>query len=168
MAVIPQQPKHPLELLQNLFEYNPDTGFVYWAVQHGLKIKPSTKAGFIDNEGYVRIAYRRKNYKAHHIAFLKMTGKWPDQMVDHINGEKSDNRWENLRLVTNDGNQRNQRKAHVDSKTGLIGASPFRNKFSANISINGKRICLGRYATAEEAHQVYVEAKRRHHPENTL
>jgi len=95
-------------------------------------------------------------------------GKYPSKDLDHINGNKSDNCIDNLREVTHRVNIQNEKKARVNSKTGLLGVSPQGDKYQAQIITNGKVKYLGIYETPEEGHQVYLSAKRELHEGNTL
>ena len=96
-----------------------------------------------------------------------MTGQWPDRLIDHINGVRDDNRFANIRQADDAVNAQNQRRACVDSKTGLLGVffdSKRTNKpFYSTIGVNKKKIWLGRFETAEQAHQAYINAKRQLH-----
>jgi hypothetical protein len=81
-----------------------------------------------------------KPYLQHRIATLYMTGDWPEE-VDHINGDKADNRWENLRAVDVKTNRQNERRARKSKKSGtLMGAFkyPGMRRWMAAISHNGK------------------------------
>jgi hypothetical protein len=97
-----------------------------------------------------------------------MTGHWPVGDIDHINGIGSDNRWSNLRDVSHAMNIQNERAPRSTNRIGLMGVCVNGKRFRAQIMINGKQFNLGRYATAEEAHEVYLAAKRRHHKGYTL
>ena len=85
-------------LKENL-EYCPDTGNFTWLVSKNNRVKAGAIASNINYYGYVRIGINGKQYGAHRLAFLWMTGEFPDE-CDHINHQRSDNRWENLRSVT--------------------------------------------------------------------
>jgi hypothetical protein len=76
-----------------------------------------------------------------------------------------DNRFENLREVTNSVNRQNLCKPHKSNKVGLLGVSPTlsRRRFVAQINIDGEHVYLGTYSTPTEAHAAYVDAKRKHH-----
>jgi hypothetical protein len=97
-----------------------------------------------------------------------MTGEWPTHQVDHKNSVRNDNRWENLRLATNAQNQQNLRKARADNSSGFLGVFPNKNRWSAQIAINGKSKCLGTFDTPELAHAAYLKAKASIHEFQTL
>ena len=97
-----------------------------------------------------------------------MTGAMPAGDVDHINGNRADNRWCNLRDVSRTLNNQNQRRAQKDNETGLLGVSPHRGRFKAQIRVNGKVRNLGLFDSPEVAHKVYLAHKRLMHPGNTL
>lgn len=114
---------------------------------------------------YLNICINYKIYKAHRLAWLYIYGEWPNGQIDHINGDKLDNRILNLRTATNAQNKQNSRKARSDSKSGLLGATWYTkgNKWRASIQVDGKKKHLGYFATAEEAHDVFIQAKRKLH-----
>ena len=110
-----------------------------------------------------------REYSAHRLAWLYVHGAWPTGQIDHINGDRGDNRISNLRDVTPALNTQNQRRAARSNKSsGLLGVTANRGRWLAQISIGGKSRNLGRYATPEEAHAVYVAAKRVLHAGCTL
>lgn len=88
--------------------------------------------------------------------------------MDHINGNRSDNRWANLRDVTHSVNLQNQRRPKSDNKCGFLGVHAHPSGFRAYIGVNKVRLDLGVYATAHKAHQVYLSAKRRLHEGCTI
>jgi len=93
-----------------------------------------------------------------------MTGSWPDGMIDHSNGNPSDNRFINLRVTDSSGNNRNSRKRKTN-KSGYKGVSFFRKteKWRASIVYNRRNISLGLFENPEDAHKAYVEAAKRLH-----
>jgi hypothetical protein len=99
-----------------------------------------------------------------------MTGSWPTNDIDHLNGIPSDNRFCNLRDVPRRVNNENHRKAKRTNKTGLLGVDfrPSINKWAAQIQVNGAKIYLGVFDTPESAHDAYLSAKRQYHEGNTL
>lgn len=95
-------------------------------------------------------------------------GHWPTYQIDHINGDRSDNRLANLRDVSATVNAQNQRKAYANNRAGLLGAHRAGKRYVARIRMPQARIFLGGFASAEEAHAAYVAAKRLLHEGNTL
>lgn len=85
--------------LEILLTYNPDTGLFKWRGGH-KRVLPGMVAGTPDKEGYVCIMVDQKMYKLHRLAWLWMTGKWPKNEIDHIDNEKANNRFNNLREAT--------------------------------------------------------------------
>lgn len=102
-----------------LIEYCPETGKFFWKSHRYNDINIGDEVGY-NCHGYRRAKINKKSVALHRLAFLLMYGKWPTLEVDHINGDKSDNRWLNLRLATRKTNMRNCRKRN-DNKTGLAG-----------------------------------------------
>lgn len=125
------------------------------------------EVGTIDNNGYVKVWIDMKQYRVHRLAFLYMDGVTP-LIVDHINGNPSDNRWANLRNVNKTINGQNIKKARRDSSHGFLGVHKGGAGFTATICVNGKSMYLGSYATPEIAHEAYLKAKRKLHEGNTL
>ena len=159
------------EALRQALHYDPNTGAFKWIVKPSPRMQAGSPVGSPDKDGYLRVQIAGKTHKLHRLAWLYMTGAWPVDQVDHINGDKADNRWNNLRDVPNDINQQNRRTAQRTSKTGVIGvAVPLnaRNKFTARIRVKGKSTFLGSFDTLEAAADAYVEAKRRLHAGCTL
>ena len=164
-----KKPLPSLEELRHFFLYDYATGLITWRVRvnsYRGKVKPGVEAGIARPDGRIKIGLKGKEYFAHRIAWLMFYGTHPIHEVDHINGDPSDNRICNLREVVHSVNIENQRKARVDNKScGMLGVSFNKRagKFSAQIRANGKKRHLGLFLTAEEAHEVYVEAKRQLH-----
>lgn len=155
--------------LCEILKYDPDTGVFVWLTDRSKAVKSGMLAGCKEKRiGYITIGIQRRVYKAHRLAWLYSYGCWPLGLIDHINGDKSDNRLANLRDVGADGNSQNVRKPNRRNKSGFMGVIWFQNKWRASISVNGKSKRLGDYATPEEAHQVYLEAKRKYHAACTI
>lgn len=114
-------------------------------------------------DGYIRIFINMKSYLAHRLAFIYVNGNVQKIDVDHINGDRSDNRMANLREATRSVNIQNLKKAKSDNKSsGLLGAcyDAKAGKYRSAITLDGMRKHLGYYDTAEKAHSVYLDAKR--------
>jgi hypothetical protein len=124
-------------------------------------VTPGTTAGALlsgKSGGYIRIGYNRKYYRAHRLAHLFMTGKPVPQgfEIDHINGNRADNRWLNLRVVTRAQNSMNHGLSGLN-KSGCRGVSWHRyrrkddGRWLARIKVNGRIIHLGVYLKQEDA-----------------
>jgi len=158
------------EKVNQLFYYNPQTGiFIHRTNCPRSKFKKGDTAGRIRNDGYLLISIEGENYYGHRLAFLYMTSRWPEHQVDHINGIRHDNTWSNLRKATQSQNQQNQKKAHKDNFSGLLGAYVSKNGYiTSEITCKGKSFNLGSFKSIESAHQAYINAKRKIHEFNTL
>lgn len=138
-----------VEELHKLFDYNPITGELITKV----KLSKRTLSGQIltcrNKKGYIHFHLNGKFYYAHRIIWKLVIGEEPN-IIDHINGNKADNRFENLRSVTPSQNNLNHKDAKgysICSRTG---------KFVAEIQ--GE--ILGRFKTSEEAREAYLEKRR--------
>lgn len=143
--------------LRELLDYNPETGVFVWKKTLSSKNLNGKNAGKINSHGYCSIKINYKNYLAHRLAWLFVYDKWPPQFIDHINGNRLDNRICNLRNANYFVNNRNRTMAKGFSKVG--------NKFRARIVVNDKTICLGTFETEQEANLAYLTAKNKHYPE---
>jgi hypothetical protein len=159
------------EELLRAFHYDPDTGVFTNISRRANCVHPGTRAGYVNAKGYRVIKYRQQAYKAHRLAIFYMTGEWPPEQVDHINGDRDDNRYSNLRCADPALNTQNLKGAVSGSSSGLLGAHRGgwkKRRWVAAINVEGRRLYLGIYKTPEEAHQVYLEAKRMLHKGCTI
>lgn len=154
--------------LRELLAYDPATGLFTWAANHGTKCRAGEVAGSDHGKGYIQIQLDGRNYLAHRLAWLYVTGEWPSHGVDHKHGNRSDNRWDELRAATNSQNQQNLRKARSRSLTGLLGVSRNGKRWKSNITLNGVQKHIGTFDTPEQAHAAYIEVKRQQHEHNML
>lgn len=156
--------------LREVLHYCPDTGVFTWATKTNKRIVVGAEAGTLTNHGYVALKIDGERFLAHRLAFFYVTGEWPSEEIDHINGTRTDNRWANLRPCTSAENRQNQRRAHPGSSSGFLGVSwnARLEKWVAQIAIQGKRKYLGLFATEDEAQAAYVQAKREVHPFGVL
>jgi len=154
--------------VREMFFYDPNSGIFTRLIGGGNRMAGST-VGSNDMYGYktvrINIVGKRsgKSYKLHRLAWLYVYGTWPIGDIDHINGDRSDNRISNLRDVSRQTNLQNQRMAKNNKSTGLLGVYPDKNRFTAKISVNNKSVHLGNFNTALEASEAYVDAKRKLH-----
>ena len=153
-------PAAKLENLKEIFDYNPETGKFSWRAEPGC----------VTSNGYRYIKVDGKLQLAHRLAWFYHYGVEPDGLIDHINGDRCDNRIENLRLATYSQNSANA-KRHTRNTSGLKGAckvlrrGKWTGKWQASITFQRKQIALGYFDTKEEAHEAYMDAARKHQGE---
>jgi len=161
------------EELKRLLDYDPLTGIFTWIGLSSKRshVKIGDLAGGISKDGYRKIRVLNKLFLAHRLAWMFMEGAWPEKFIDHKNGIRHDNRWENLRNASRNLNCENRQKTS-NNTARLIGAHWDKNNrtspWCSQIKVNGKYIYLGRFKTPEEAHQAYLEAKRKYHEGCTI
>ena len=163
-------------LLNEIFGYDPETGVLYhkerprWMFTKGYKGgetswrtfntqnagKPITNVG---GGGYLRVNIDGTRYFAHRIIWMMVHGEWPNE-IDHINGDKSDNRLCNLRSVSRQENLRNLAR-RADNTSGHTGVSLSKRDgvFIAYITVDGRMKVIGRYPTAGQAAQARAKAQ---------
>lgn len=150
--------------LKEVLSYNPETGIFTWRVKTGKKVVVGASPTNQDSKGYLRVQIDGKRYPLHRLAWLYLYGYWPT-IVDHIDGDKHNNRGINLRQVTQRGNTQNIHTARAHNATGLLGVGVRPDGlFRARITVDGVERHLGVFPSAEEAHQAYLSAKRIYHP----
>lgn len=158
------------EELKRHLHYDPETGqFTRLIKLRGIK----SGNGYVHSTGYVRVCVLGRKYPAHRLAWLYVYGDWPKTMLDHINGDKADNRIANLREADVTLNAENQRRAMSSNLSGMLGVCIVKDRkrkkpYQARLGVKGKSIYLGYYATPEEAHEAYKTAKRKYHAGCTI
>lgn len=167
------------ERLRELVIYDKDTGIFRWRVDrfcgkhmHILTAKAGDVAGSTDEDGYHMLTIDAKRYQASRLAWVYVTGAWPEYDIDHIDTNPSNNRFANLRDVSPTVNLQNRKRAQRNNKVGLLGVSKRktggRKKWIAQIAFGGKHKYIGAFETPEEAHAAYLAAKRELHAGCTL
>ena len=158
--------------VRELIDYNPHTGAFTRKVRTAQRHQVGDRADFIvksgQQAGYRRVSLMSKRFMAHRVAWLYVHGEWPAQDIDHINGDRGDNRIANLRDVSARVNRENIRSPRVDNTSGYLGVMSHQGRWRARVQVNGSSVSLGCFDTPEEAHQAYLEGKRKYHEGCTL
>jgi hypothetical protein len=150
------------EKLHELFEYQ--DGALIWKVRLAMRIRVGTVAGTIEENGYIRVTIDGKPYRMHQLVFLYHNGYLTKgKEIDHIDGNRTNNRIDNLREVTRQQNSLNRK--YYENSSGIKGVSwsKERKKWVVQITINGMNRHLGRYNTLEEAKAVIENARNEYH-----
>jgi len=152
------------EQVENLLEYDPEMGVFKWKniAGRGGRIPAGTQAGNVNTEGYRYIWIKGTLYRASRLAWLLVHREWPKHQVDHVNRNRQDDRIDNLREASQEQNQANTKK-RVTNTTGFTGVTFDKDRmlYTARIRENGVYRRLGRFTTAEEAHEEYKKATKR-------
>ena len=149
------------ERLKSLVTYNPETGLMTHKKRFG--VGDGSKAGVVDAEGYLIVRVDGSRCRLHRLAWLYVTGIHPTGQIDHINGDRSDNRLCNLRHVSNKQNGRNQRRqsGNTSGVTGVCWHKRF-GKWIAQIRVDGKYIYLGMFTDINDAAAARKKAEVEH------
>ena len=149
------------EYLTQLFDYK--EGSLYWRVNRGYQPCLGKRAGRMTPAGYVSIEIDGKPHQAHRLVWIYHFGDF-DGFIDHIDGNRSNNKIENLRLCDRTQNAHN-RKRCKNNKTGVKGVRvrPDSKKFEARICVNRKRFVLGSFDDLELAELVMFMAREKYH-----
>lgn len=149
--------KPTLERVNQLFAVDLSAGKVVHKHSYA-KARAGQEAGGLDKNGYRRLSIDGVGMYAHQVLFFVAYGCWPT-LIDHINGQRADNRIENLRDASADANNRN-RTRFVSSN--LPGTRPAKSgKWISTICADGAAYHLGVYDTEQEAHEAYKLARDR-------
>lgn len=150
--------------LKEVLSYNQETGHFTWLVSPTNCVPAGSIAGHVITRGYRIIGICGKKFRAHRLAFFHMTGKWPTDQVDHINGCKSDNRWSNLRPATNSQNGLNKKPGGASRFKGVSwhrGAK----KWQSQAKVDGKSFYLGLFKEEKSAADAYAAFATENFPE---
>lgn len=166
-----------VEYLKECIEYDPETGLAYWKERplHHFKNSSNMKSvnkntgkpiDMINSHGYIRFTINYSTYLLHRVIWKLITGEDSEHLIDHIDGNKLNNKWDNLREATVGQNACNK-KISSHNTTGYKGVSVGRtqNTWVAVIRLDGKVKKLGTFPTPEDAHQAYCEAASAYHGE---
>lgn len=146
-----------LDRVREVLEYHPDTGHFTWRKRLSPSGGPGDIAGVKNTRGYILLSIDNVRVYAHRVAWFYVNGEWPKDQIDHINGERADNRWCNLREASSSENACNGR-LRPSNKSGYTGVSweKAKKRWVARAVKNGKQYVIGRFMTKEEANDARV------------
>jgi hypothetical protein len=152
------------KLLKQFFFYNKTTGVFTRRIatgRHGCHKKGSAVGSIDSSNGYIRTTVNSKRYYAHRLAWLYVTGSFPEYEIDHIDGSRTNNAISNLRSVTHQENTKNQTKRA--NKSGITGVRMRESgKWSAYITIDGNNTTIGIYSLLKDAVKARKSADKKH------
>ena len=150
------------QLLREMLSYDPETGEFRWLVKASKNTVVGSIAGSILGNGYRQIRMLGKqSFYVHRLAYLYMTGEWPPEQIDHVDGNPDNNKWNNLRISNQTQNMGNTRVPDHNT-SGIKGVSwcKRRKKWRAYIVINQKQEALGHYVYKHDAAAAYAKRAR--------
>lgn len=155
--------------LRDHFEYGCESGRFtrLWPVVTGrgsVRHLAGTLTGAIHKDGYRYLGINGRLYLEHRLAWLWVTGEWPEKEVDHIDGNRSNNRFSNLRSVTTQQNRMNSlgQKRRKNPYPGVYEHTTMCGRHCAQIKVNREVIYLGMFNTPEDAYEARKKAELRY------
>ena len=171
---MPAPRKIDIERMRELFEYDPESGGLFWKKRnldscssfHAMISFNNKKAGSIagskrknrNGKTYLVVKVDDCVHLVHRICYSVMTGSQPE-FIDHVNGDGTDNKWTNIRNVSVTENNRNMRLFKTNT-SGFVGVSKCGSKWQSNIWVNNKQIKLGVFDTKAEAVAARIAAEK--------
>lgn len=136
-----------------VLDYNLTTGVLTWKERGtGRSYRRGGKvAGHLRKDGYIHVQIGRRSYYAHCVIWCLVTGAWPSSEVDHIDLDRSNNSWSNLRLATTSQNAFARGNKRAARGTEILP----NGKYRARVGIKGRRIHLGCFESLEDAQAAY-------------
>ena len=147
----------PLQRICELLRYDANTGKLYWKVNRGGGVVKDSEAGCVAANGYVQISIDDVPYTAHRLVYAINTGKEIFENIDHIDGNRTNNLFTNLREATKSSNAKNRIS---------LGYSKVPSGWAARICVDYKQKHLGIFKSEKEARDAYLKAKSEYHPES--
>jgi hypothetical protein len=147
--------------LKEILRYYPGSGIFRWRTT-GIGRRKNKIAGCKRHDGYIRITIDGKRHYAHQLAFLYVHGYFPENDIDHIDGNPGNNKIKNLREVSHQCNIRNTGNP-INNTSGVKGVSWHKpaNKWMAYIVVNGKLKHLGYYKNFDDAAKARYKAEKK-------
>jgi len=142
----------PLEVLKSYYEYHSDTGDLIKIKKTAQRCKIGVPTGSLSSQGYLKVSLKGVSYPVHRICYKLFYGEEPD-IIDHIDGDKENNKINNLRSVSYTRNNRNRLKSKGYTKMP-------NGRYRSTIWVNGRNQDIGYFDTEQEAKDAY-DTKRR-------
>lgn len=141
--------------------YNPETGEFTKIAAPGIRYHRPVTKGYIGSFGYRFIMLDGEKFNAGRLAWLLVTGDWPKDDIDHINGDKADNRWSNLRDVTKFVNMHNYHRPNSNNKSGVLGVHwhSGSKKWRAKLKVANRVVFCRDFTFLEDARAARLEAE---------
>lgn len=162
----PKKPTFTLQRARELLHYEPDTGHFYRRTNRRCRHGPTSKgagdrADLPGHQFYLRVGIDGERVFAHRLAWFMYHGRWPTKGIDHVNGNRHDNRISNLRQATQLQQMHNRRGKTKDLPMGVFHGPKNKTKpYYSQIIHGGRRYCLGTFATPEEAREAWLAKAR--------
>jgi hypothetical protein len=155
-----RRPRVTRARLRALLHYDDETGEFRWLNRMNGRVRAGDIAGTLADNGYRLITINGRQCRAHHLAWLYMTGAWCALVIDHRDGDPANNSWSNLRRATLSQSNANRRVPR-NNACGLKGVSRNWSRWRATIHKNRRKYHLGNFPTPQAAHAAYVKAARK-------
>ena len=156
------KPLPPLEELKEFLDYNPDTGIFTWIKKPNNRIKIGKVAGHLHESGYIKIVFKRSSYRVNRLAYYMYHGVDPlEKLVDHIDGNKINNKIKNLRLLNTSQNAMNRVNLSSNNTSGVTGVIWCKRarKWVVLIMVNRVQKNMGYFINKEDAIKARKEAE---------
>lgn len=151
------------ERAREVLSYCPIGGTLTWQQTLSRSRGAGKPAGYRRADGYLHIRIDGQLYLGHRLVWLHVTGSWPVDEIDHFDGDRKNNRIENLRDVSMAGNAQNRSRPQGSNPFLGVSWDKCCGKWTAGIRVGGRRLTLGRFDDPELAHQRYLRAKAELH-----
>lgn len=151
--------------LSDFISYDRESGLLVCVKRFGRKFKPGDVINSLHNKGYIAFYFKGEYVLGHRVAWAIENGEWPDDEIDHRDGDRSNNKYENLRKATHAENMQNK-AIQINNKSGIPGVWFERRtgRWRAEIQAGGRKISVGRFATKERAAAEMAVARVKFHP----
>lgn len=152
--------------LRLLMAYDQKSGVMTWLVRTSNRVKIGDVVGSSHVQGYREVGVNGRSYLLHRLVWLHVHGSWPSSHIDHVNGDRTDNRIMNLREATRSQNLSNRRATRLNT-SGYKGVTweRRRKKWQAQITVRRKLKFLGYFDCVKKAHDAYWKAAQELHGE---